>query len=244
MPAFGLLGFPLTHSFSQKYFTEKFSKLKLQGFSYQNFELKDIANLKSFLAGVKDLKGFNITIPHKKNILAYLDQLTPAVEKIQACNCVYIQKDKWVGYNTDYIGFQETLIPKLAPHNNRALVLGNGGAAEAVCYVLNRLNIPYKIVTRSPQREDHITYSDLTVKIVSAHTLIINTTPLGTYPKITEYPPIPYQYLTTKHYLYDLIYNPSPSIFLKKGMQAGTVTENGYKMLEIQAEASWEIWNQ
>lgn len=243
MPVFGLLGYPLTHSFSQKYFTEKFSKLHLQDFSYRNFELKDITNLKSFLAGVKDLRGFNITIPHKKNILAYLDELTPAVKEIQACNCVYIQKGQWVGYNTDYIGFKETLMPKLMPHHNRALVLGNGGAAKAICYVLDQLNIPFKIVTRNPQTNNQIAYEDLTVQIISDHTLIINTTPLGTYPKTDEYPPIPYQYLTIRHYLYDLVYNPSPSTFLQKGIEAGAIAENGYKMLEIQAEASWEIWN-
>lgn len=243
MPVFGLLGYPLTHSFSQKYFTEKFSKMHLQGYAYHNFEIKDIANIKTFLAGIKGLVGFNITIPHKKNILAFLDELSPAVTKIKASNCVVIKNGKWIGYNTDYIGFQQTLTRKLLPLHNRALVLGNGGAAKAVLYVLELLKIPFTIVSRNPQDDSQLNYTDLTEHIIAKHTLIINTTPLGTYPQIEEFPPIPYQFLTANHYLYDLVYNPSPSMFLQKGILAGAITQNGYDMLEIQAEASWEIWN-
>lgn len=245
MRLFGLIGFPLGHSFSQKFFTEKFQREGIQNCSYQNFPLSSIDQLKDLLATQSNLEGFNITIPYKEQVLAFVDEQTDAVQKIGACNCVKIVNSKLTGYNTDVKGFEISLRKKLEVKHNTALVLGTGGAAKAVVYALQQLNISYKIVSRNANPEANvISYAQLTNDIIASHKLIVNTTPLGTYPNVNECADIPYEALTPDHYLFDLVYNPSKTLFLQKGEAQGAIIENGHEMLEIQAEESWKIWNQ
>jgi shikimate dehydrogenase len=244
MRRFGLIGFPLGHSFSQKFFTEKFQREGIQNCSYQNFPLSSIDQLKDLLTTHSNLEGFNITIPYKEQVLAFVDEQTDAVQKIGACNCVKIVNGKLVGYNTDVKGFEVSLRKKLEAKHNTALVLGTGGAAKAVVYALQQLNISYKIVSRNANPEANvISYAQLTKDIIASHKLIVNTTPLGTYPNVNECADIPYEALTPNHYLFDLVYNPSKTLFLQKGEAQGATIENGHEMLEIQAEESWKIWD-
>ena len=239
MRKFGLIGFPLTHSFSRNYFTELFSAEGIDAI-YENFPLAKIDEL---VALCKDplLEGLNVTIPYKEAVLAYLDDVSEAVKEIGACNCIRIQNGRKIGYNTDVIGFEKTLDVKLKPSHKKALVLGSGGAAKAVCYVLKKKKIPYLQVSRNND-SGKIPYASIDADIMYAHTLIINTTPLGMYPNVDECPDIPYDLITSEHYLYDLIYNPSKTTFLKKGEEKGAVVENGAKMLVIQANESRKIW--
>jgi len=244
MRLFGLIGFPLGHSFSQKFFTEKFEREGIKNCSYQNFPLSSIDQLKDLLATHPNLEGFNITIPYKEQVFPFIDQQTDAVQKIGACNCVRIVDGQLIGYNTDVKGFEVSLRKKLQPKHNTALVLGTGGAAKAVVYALQQLNISYKIVSRKTNPEANvISYAELTHDVIAAHKLIVNTTPLGTYPNVNECADIPYEALTPDHYLFDLVYNPSKTLFLQKGEAQGATIENGHEMLEIQAEESWKIWN-
>ncbi|MDE3252435.1 MAG: shikimate dehydrogenase [Bacteroidota bacterium] len=242
MPCFGLLGYPLSHSFSQQYFTEKFARLGLTGYVYENFSLPDIHELNQILADRKDLLGFNITIPYKKQIIEFLQETSPVVAEINACNCVRIQDGKLKGYNTDVIGFEASLAPFLKPHHTRALILGTGGASAAVEYVLRKSGIGYTNVSRTASPKG-ITYQDITKDLMESHYLIINTTPLGMFPNIAEAPDIPYQFLGSRHHLYDLIYNPIETLFLAKGRSQGATVQNGQEMLVLQAEESWRIWN-
>jgi shikimate dehydrogenase len=244
MRVYGIIGYPLGHSFSQKYFTEKFVREGIADCSYQMFSLPDIAELKNIIANTPNLCGLNVTIPHKQSVLTFLDDTSKLPQGLQACNCIKISNGKLVGYNTDVIGFEQSLLPKLKPHHTHALILGNGGAAEAVKFVLQKLNINYKIVSRKFHHSSHLTYIDVNKQILKEHTLIINTTPLGTSPNINECPAIPYQYLTAQHFLFDLVYNPAKTLFLQKGEGQGAATQNGYDMLLIQAEESWRIWNE
>lgn len=242
MRRFGLLGYPLSHSFSQKYFTEKFTQLGLTDCVYENFSLPDIQELSVVLKAKTDLCGFNITIPYKKQVLAFLDEVSPVVAAIGACNCVQIKEGKLTGYNTDVVGFEQSLKPFLQPHHTKALVLGTGGASAAVEYVLRKLGITVQYVSRDAS--DHtITYEQVDEKILSAHHLLINTTPLGMFPKVTECPDFPYHFLTPQHHLYDLIYNPAETQFLANGKARGASIQNGQEMLILQAEESWRIWN-
>jgi shikimate dehydrogenase len=190
-----------------------------------------------------DLKGLNVTIPYKEQVIPFLDELTEVVKEIQACNCIRILNGKLIGYNTDVIGFEKTLERKLSNHHQRALVLGTGGAAKAVHYVLSKKGIEYLEVSRT-KVDGSITYQEIGEQVISSHTLIINTTPLGMYPNIEEAPNLPYHLLSDQHYLYDLVYNPTKTKFLLEGESRGAVIENGADMLVIQAEASWDIWNQ
>jgi shikimate dehydrogenase len=242
MVEYGLIGFPLSHSFSKKYFTEKFEKESILESSYELFPLENIDHLPLLLNQHSNLRGLNITIPYKEQVLRFLDELTPVVEEIQACNCIKIQDGKLVGYNTDVIGFEQTLERKLAPHHNQALVLGTGGAAKAVHYVLKKKGINYLQVSRT-KRNGIISYEELNPEILETHTLVINTSPLGMYPAVDEAPEIPYGCLGARHYLYDLVYNPAKTRFLAEGERRGAAIENGGDMLVIQAEASWDIWN-
>jgi len=243
MKLYGLIGYPLGHSFSKKYFTEKFIKEGIDDCRYENFPIKTISELKTLLSQNPQLCGLNITIPHKQVVLPFLDDSTKLPEGLNACNCIKIVEGKLVGYNTDVTGFERSLRLKLKDYHTKALVLGNGGAAEAVKFVLNKLHIDFKIVSRRLHDGSHLTYTDLNKDIIKQNLLVINTTPLGTFPKIDECAAIPYEYLTTQHLLYDLVYNPAETLFLQNGQQQGAVIKNGSDMLLIQAEESWRIWN-
>lgn len=209
---------------------------------FKNFELEKIEDLLPIIKNYKNLIGFAVTKPFKQKIFKYLDEQDKVVEKIESCNCVLIKNNKLIGYNTDVLGFEQSLITNLKPYHKKALVLGNGGAAQAVKYVLRKLHIDYKTVTRNGFKR-YTTYNDLTKNIIEEHQIIINTTPVGTYPIVQECPNILYEFLTPKHYLFDLVYNPSITTFMSKGLQHGAFVKNGYEMLCLQAEANWKIWN-
>lgn len=243
MKVYGLIGYPLGHSFSQKYFTEKFEKQGITDCCYKIFPTQNINDIKNLIRDNPDLCGLNITIPHKQNIIPFLTDTSQLPKGMNACNCVAINNGILTGYNTDVPGFQQSLQGLLKPHHTKALILGNGGAAEAVKFVLLQLGIEYKIVSRKLHNGSHLTYTDLSEAIIKEHLLIINTTPLGTYPKVDDCPDIPYHHLTMHHYLFDLVYNPEKTLFLQKGIQQGASIKNGYDMLVIQAEESWKIWN-
>ncbi|AYD47804.1 shikimate dehydrogenase family protein [Arachidicoccus soli] len=241
MNKYGILGFPLSHSFSQKYFHQKFLKEGIENALFENYEIADIAGVSSLIQD-PDLKGFCITIPHKKNILPYLSESTDAVKKMGACNCVNIRNGKLFGYNTDVIGFEKSFIPQLKSHDTKALILGTGGAAAAVQFVLEKLEIDYKFVSRN-KTAGNFSYEELDKNILDNYKIIINCSPLGTFPKIDEKPPIPYQFISSAHYLFDLVYNPPLTKFLSLGKEKGARVQNGYEMLKIQAEENWRIWN-
>lgn len=242
MRVFGLIGNPLTHSFSKKYFTQKFETENITGCRYELYPLDNIDQLPGLLQQEPALEGINITIPYKEQVLAYLDEQSPAVQQIKACNCIRIVDGKMVGHNTDVLGFQQSLQHQLKPHHTKALILGTGGAAKAVAFALEQLQLAYQYVSRRPG-DNTIGYGDLTPELMQSHTLIINTTPLGTYPDTEKAPPIPYTLLTDRHHLYDLVYNPAATLFLRKGKELGAQVQNGADMLVIQAEESWKIWN-
>jgi shikimate dehydrogenase len=240
---FGLIGFPLSHSFSKKYFTQKFEREGLTNCSYELFPLKSLEGLRKLLEQQPTLCGLNVTIPHKEAVLQLLDEKDELVKKIKACNCIRIDKNgKLKGYNTDAIGFEKSLKEQLRPAHKKALILGTGGAAKAVEYVLQKLGIPYKYVSRKPSVYNY-SYEQLTPSVIAEHTLIINTTPLGMHPNTTEAAPIPYEALTPDHYLFDMVYNPEKTLFLMKGEKMGALIKNGYDMLVIQAEESWLLWD-
>lgn len=244
MNQFGLIGRNISYSFSQKYFSDKFLLEQIKNVSYQTFDLNEISQLKELVQN-KNLKGLNITIPYKEEILPFLDKLSPEAEKIGAVNCIRIERDAennptLIGFNTDAYGFKNSLKPLLESHHQKALILGDGGAAKAVKYALDKLEIPHKSVTRN----GNFHYSGLTNEIIQDHQIIINSTPLGTFPDVENAPDIPYEFLTNRHLLYDLIYNPEKTKFLKNGEIKGAKIKNGYEMLVLQAEKSWEIWKQ
>lgn len=243
MKRYGLIGYPLGHSFSQQYFSEKFLQEKVTDCRYENFPINSIDELKPLLQSYPDLCGLNVTIPYKKEVLAFLDVLSPAVQSIGACNCIKIKEGQLFGFNTDLIGFQKSLQPFLKPEHQAAFILGTGGAASAVAYVLNELAIPFQYVSRN-KTEGVITYEDITEQLIHTHRLIINTTPLGMYPSVDACPPLPYTLLTKDHHCFDLIYNPAETLFLKKAAAHGATIQNGAEMLVIQAEESWRIWNE
>ncbi len=260
MKKYGLIGFPLTHSFSKKYFTEKFEKEGIEDHSYELFELENLSDFPEFIKANTGLCGLNVTIPHKIGAVFYTNWLEPEAKKVEAINCIKIIKESAIetafsgevgfvdqdfrleGYNTDIHGFENSLKPLLKLQHNKALVLGNGGATRAVKYVLKKLRIPYLVVSRRPKLT-HISYEQVTAEMIKNYKLIINTTPLGTAPDLAAFPPIPYEAITNQHLLYDLIYNPEKTVFLQKGEAQGATIKNGYEMLVLQAEKSWEIWN-
>jgi len=241
MRKFGLIGYPLSHSFSQKYFTEKFQQLGITDCRYELYPIEDIAGVKALLQD-PELCGLNVTIPYKQSVMPYLGGMSPVVQEIGACNCIRIEKGVTTGYNTDVVGFEESLVRKLQPYHNRALILGTGGASKAVAYVLRKLGIFYYMVSREPGA-GRLSYEQVDEEMIYSHTLIINTTPLGMYPKVDICPPLPYEAIGAQHYLFDLVYNPARTLFLQNGEQRGAAVENGYDMLIGQAEESWRIWN-
>jgi shikimate dehydrogenase len=243
MALFGLVGKDILYSFSKKYFTDKFT-LEKHNHQYINIDLTIIDDLLDFLANnIENLKGFNVTIPYKEAIFKYLDEIDYEAQQIGAVNCVkIIDKQFLKGFNTDIYGFEKSILPLLEKHHTKALILGTGGASKAVAYTLKKLKIDYKFVSRNP-KENQFSYQDLDKTIITDYTIIINTTPLGTKDKSEELSPnIPYQFLTKKHLLYDLIYNPLETVFLKKGKEKNTKIKNGLEMLKLQADKSWEIW--
>lgn len=245
MRKFGLIGYPLSHSFSPAYFAQKFAKEGISGCSYDAFSIETIDKLPELLQNNRELEGLNVTIPYKKQVIPFLQESTDAVEKMGACNCIHIKDGRLTGHNTDVVGFEESLKPKLGAEHSKALILGTGGAAAAVEYVLEKMGISFLSVSRQRgENQNQITYADLTEELITDYKLIINTTPLGMYPAVDNCPDIPYHHLTPSHYLFDLIYNPQETLFLKKGAERGAVTKNGDDMLIIQAEESWKIWNQ
>ncbi len=243
MRQFGLIGYPLSHSFSKKYFTEKFATAGMADCSYENYPMAAISDLPALFSARPALEGINITIPYKEQVIPFLSAQSDVVKQIQACNCIKIQDGQLKGYNTDVTGFEQSLLPLLQRHHQQALVLGTGGAAKAVQYVLLKLGIGFRSVSRT-RTTGHLTYDDVTAALLSAHTLLINTTPLGMYPATDTCPPLPYAAITAGHYLFDLVYNPAKTLFLQKGEARGAVVKNGSDMLQIQAEESWKIWNE
>ncbi len=241
---FGLIGKSISYSFSKKYFTEKFHKLGLDTFRYYNYDLPEIDEFPFILyQREEDFKGFNVTIPYKESIMKYLDEVEEEALEIGAVNTIKVtSENKLIGYNTDVYGFQKSIEPTLKKHHKNALILGTGGASKAVSYALNKLEIQNKFVSRK-SLESNFLYSDLNENIIEKYTVIINCTPLGTHPNVENSPSIPYQFITNKHLLFDLIYNPAETKFLKEGKKRGAIIKNGYEMLELQAEKSWEIWN-
>ena len=244
MKTYALVGRNISYSFSRRYFAEKFAKEQITDCEYINFDIPYIEELPALIAATPTLAGMNVTIPYKEAVLPLLDLQSDALMAIKACNTIKIlPSGKLKGDNTDYIGFRDSLIPYLQPHHNRALILGTGGASKAVAFALSQLGIPFLLVSRESSAIA-TSYDELTKEIIENHSLIINTTPLGTFPKTEAFPPIPYQWITSQHLLYDLIYNPEKTTFLAKGATQGATILNGYPMLVLQAEAAWKIWNE
>ena len=242
MRQFGLIGFPLSHSFSKGYFANYFSTENILDVQYENYPIESIDLLTSLWEKYPTLSGLNVTIPYKKLVLPFLQYPSSVVQSIQACNCIRLYDGALYGYNTDVIGFEKSLLPYLQSQHQKALIFGTGGAAAAVEWVLKKLGITYQLVSRTAT-DGCITYAALTPEIIAVHTLLINTSPVGMSPNIDEAPNLPYEAITSKHHLYDLIYNPAETKFLAMGAAKGATTQNGLEMLYLQADASWEIWN-
>jgi shikimate dehydrogenase len=243
---FGLIGYPLSHSFSKRYFTEKFEEEGIYDCNYELFPLAEVDHVLPLISEKESLCGLNVTIPYKVSVLSFLDEVDEAAAQIGAVNCISIgRKDNKTvlkGYNTDAYGFGESLKPLLKEHHQKALLFGDGGATKAIKYVLTELGIPFSVVVRRPS-PGAILYTEVTKDMLDAHTILINTTPLGMSPNIGDCPAIPYQFLSEKHLAYDLVYNPEETLFLKNAAAQGAVVKNGMEMLYLQAERSWHIWN-
>jgi shikimate dehydrogenase len=247
MKQYGIIGYPLGHSFSGKYFTGKFRRENLVDCRFENFEIDNVGLFKSIISKNPELRGLSVTIPYKRSIMSFLDSINAEAKEIDAVNCIKIDKRGkkriLTGYNTDIYGFEHSFVPLLKPHHKKALILGSGGASKAVVYVLEKLEIDYLIVTRTPHGCKHIRYGVLHKEIMKEHNIIINTTPLGMYPDINSFPDIPYEFINKDSFLFDLVYNPEMTLFLKKGSEQGATVKNGLEMLHLQAEKAWEIWN-
>ena len=241
MKVYGLIGKPLTHSFSRTYFSDKFSKEGINDCLYKNFPLHTIEELIPLIYSMPDLKGLNVTIPYKEKVIPYLHHKDKVVSEVGACNCIKITNKELYGFNTDVTGFTNSLQPYLKPTHKKALILGTGGAAKAVAYGLKQLEIEYCFISRD--RSKGLVYNDVDEKILSEHLLVINTSPVGMYPDVNDAPDLPYQFLSTEHLLFDLIYNPAKTKFLQEGEKRGASVLNGHQMLILQAEESWKIWN-
>ncbi|MDE6685498.1 MAG: shikimate dehydrogenase [Duncaniella sp.] len=245
---FGLIGYPLGHSFSRKYFNEKFAVEGIDA-EYCNFEIPSITELTDIIAKYPYLAGLNVTIPYKQQVIPYLDSLDDEAAAIGAVNVIKVIRDtqdknkvKLVGYNSDVIGFRESIAPFITGERKKALILGTGGASKAVYHGLKSLGVEPVFVSRTP-REGMLSYGQLTPEVMAERKVIVNSTPVGTYPDVDSFPDIPYGYLTPEHLLYDLVYNPELTSFLKKGAEHGATIKNGHEMLELQAIGAWNIWN-
>ncbi len=237
---YGLIGKNIDYSFSAKYFSEKFVNQSINNAAYRNFDLQDITEVKAVFA--QNHHGYNVTIPYKKQIIPYLHQLSPEAAQIGAVNVIQkLANGQLIGHNTDWLGFYHSLQPLLQKHHQKALVLGTGGASDAVCFALKKLNIDYKKVSRKVEN-DFFVYNDLNANVLDEYKILVNCTPLGTYPKVDAKPSLPYDAVSAQHLLYDLIYNPAETQFLLEGKNRGATIKNGYEMLVRQAEASWDIW--
>ncbi len=247
---YGLIGFPLSHSFSQRYFTDKFVQEGLTHCTYKNFPINHIGELNNLLGQHQDLCGFNVTIPYKEQIIPYIDELDNISTEIGAVNTIQILRSgteiQLKGYNTDVYGFSRSLEEWFTAYDRplpkQALVLGTGGASKAVALALYRLDVDVHLVSRNTGTNVYKAYGQLNAEDIASHHLIVNTSPLGMYPNISESPNIPYQYLTEQHFLYDLVYNPEETLFMSKGKEMGAVAHNGERMLHLQADEAWEIW--
>ncbi|MBN8642364.1 MAG: shikimate dehydrogenase [Flavobacteriales bacterium] len=240
---YGLIGRNISYSFSKKYFKEKFSAELFNDCTYENFDIESIEDFPNIIKNNPDLKGLNVTIPYKETIIPYLDKLSKKATLIGAVNVIrFTKKGKLKGYNSDYYGFKKSIEPLLQPHHKKALILGTGGAAKAVAFALEELDIFYTFVSREAG-ENSIDYNRVNITSFDNYQIIINCTPLGTKPNTKDLPPIPYEYFTPQHLAYDLIYNPAETQFLKKAKKKGATIKNGYEMLVLQAEKAWNIWN-
>lgn len=245
MKKFGIIGYPLGHSFSPGYFNEKFQNEGIDAV-YEKYELPVITDLQAIIDYTQDLCGFNVTIPYKEKVMSYLDSVSPEARAIGAVNVVKVTdkdgKRHLEGFNSDLIGFTRSIQPMLEAHHKKALVLGTGGASKAITYGLHQLGIETVIVSRH-QKDGTIQYEQINKEIMEEYTIIVNCTPCGMAPHFDECPALPYEYVTPKHLMFDLIYNPDETLFLKNGREHGAITKNGLEMLLLQAEGAWEIWN-
>lgn len=246
MKKYGLIGYPLTHSFSKRYFTEKFESENIDS-AYENFEIENIGKLPEIIRNNPELVGLNVTIPYKELVISFLDELNEPAREIGAVNTVKITRSgnrfHLKGFNTDTFGFETSLKPLLKDYHKKALILGTGGASKALKYVLGKLGIGFISASIEELMENEIRYDEIDEKMISERLLIINATPLGTYPEIDTFPDIPYQFVTDKHLLFDLVYNPEVTQFMANGIKKGATVKNGYEMLLNQAIKSYEIWN-
>lgn len=243
----GLIGYPLTHSFSARYFAEKFKNEGISGYTYENFEIPRIEDFPNVIKNNPEIFGLNVTIPYKEQIIPYLDELDDEAKEIGAVNTIKVIRSvdglvKLKGFNTDIYGFRETLKPLLKMNHYKALILGTGGAAKAVEYVLKKIGLSVLYVSRNPESENERNYIELNEFAVKDFPVIVNSTPLGMHPKVDACPDIPYEFLNENNLLYDLIYNPAETLFMKKGAEKGAITQNGLGMLKLQAEKAWSIW--
>jgi shikimate dehydrogenase len=243
---FGLIGTALSHSFSRKFFTEKFSNEGIDN-EYLNFELENISQLSHVIASHPNLEGLNVTIPYKEQVIKYLDYTDQSAADIHAVNTIRIHRTgqhvSLYGYNTDIVGFQESIRPLIQKYHHKAIVLGTGGASKAVVKAFENLNIETILVSRNPEEKDELSYNDLDEDVMENYKIIVNATPIGTFPNIEGCPSIPFELITNKHLLFDLVYNPEVTEFLKQGKKSGAIVKNGLEMLHLQALASWDIWN-
>lgn len=248
MKKYGLIGFPLTHSFSKSYFSEKFRKEGITDCQYDLYELPEIQSFPALLVKEPELVGLNVTIPYKQQVIPYLDRLDPACKEIGAVNCIKITPLELIGYNTDYFGFKTSLSNWIGEERPGALILGTGGASRAVAQALNDLHIPFLRISRSPRPDSKTTrtYDALAAspQLVQSYPLIINTTPVGTYPHTADLPPIPISLFGPDQWYYDLVYNPEETRLMQEAANRGAKTKNGLEMLHLQAEAAWDIWNE
>ncbi len=248
MRLYGIIGYPLGHSFSKDYFLKKFEKENIQDAGFETFEMKGLSDFRQLIMEKEYLSGISVTIPFKESILTHLDEVNPVAQKIGAVNSIKIYRDKGFvktkGYNTDFYGFEKSIQPLLKQYHTKALILGSGGSSKAISYVFDQLGIEYLFVSRNPFDCKQVRYEILNEEMMMDFSIIVNCTPVGMYPNINEYPPIPYEHLTASHLLFDLTYNPDVTIFMKKGKVQRATVKNGLEMLQLQAEKSWELWNE
>lgn len=244
MKKLGLLGKNISYSFSKSYFNEKFKNENINDVTYENFDINAIDSFPEIIENTKNIKGLNVTIPYKEVVIPFLDKLNKKAKAIGAVNTIKVtKKGKLVGYNTDCYGFKKSLKPFLKPHHKKALILGTGGASKAIAYSLKELDIPYSYVSRTASKKVQFTYNELTEDLIKQHQIIINCTPLGTFPNVNDCPNIPYNAISKSHILFDLIYNPEETKFLNHGKIKGAKIINGLDMLKFQAEKAWSIWD-